>query len=106
MLGTISPDVARAAVGLRRSHPTVSAREVLDVVMRQRGGAVADFGDSIAAGSSFGLLLAEAFDPAMDPRDWQACANPNADPLLVAALLQLWRDEVLPRFAAAYSLKP
>jgi hypothetical protein len=59
---------------------------VFDVVMRQLRRPIADFGNSITAGLPFGLLMSEAFDPAMDPRNSQGYANLSADPLLVAAL--------------------
>lgn len=104
MPGTIGPDVARAALALRRSHPQASARDVLDVCLRQRTGSVDDFGPDIEAGQPFALLVAEAFDKAMTPHDWAAAANPNADPALTQALRQIWRVQVLPRFAAAYGL--
>ncbi len=45
MPGTISPDVARAAVALHRSHPHAPVLDVLVTVMRQRTGSLSDFGD-------------------------------------------------------------
>jgi hypothetical protein len=101
---TIGPDVATAAAALRRSHPHVTARQLLDLVLDQRTGAVADFGAAIAPGHPFALLVAEAFDRGMSPDEWAAWTSPGADPLLVTALLQVWHSEVLPRFAAAYGL--
>ena len=41
MLGTISPNVARAAVGLHRSHPQAPVLDVLDTVLRDRTGSLA-----------------------------------------------------------------
>ena len=105
MAGTIGPDVASAAVSLRRSHSHVSAVDVLDVVMRKRTGSLADFGDSIEPATPFGFLIAEAFDDGMAPRDWALVTHPNTDPALVAALLRVWKDEVLTAFAARYSLR-
>ena len=80
MSGTIGPDVASAAVSLRRSHPHVSAADVLDVVMRGRTGSLADFGESIEPATPFGFLIAEAFDDGMAPRDWALVTHPNTDP--------------------------
>lgn len=104
MVNTISPDVARAAVSLRRSHPQAPALEVLDVVMRQRTGSLQDFGDAIRPGSDFGAIIAAAFDQGMAPTDWNLVNHPNSDPALVAALTQVWDTYVLPRFAAHYGL--
>lgn len=105
MVGTISPDVARAAVALRKSHPHAPALEVLDVVMRQRAGHLADFGaDQLDPGSPFGQIVAEAFDTAMTPADWAVVKNPQADPVLVGALRSVWAQEVLHRFAKHYHL--
>lgn len=104
MTGTISPDVASAAVALHRTHPQAPALEVLDVVMRQRVGSLRDFGESTRAGSDFGGVLAAAFDRGMSPEEWRIVNHRNADPALIAALLSVWRDEVLPAFAARYSL--
>lgn len=105
MAGTISPDVARAAVALRKSHPHAPALEVLDVVMRQRAGCLADFGaDQLDPGSPFGQIVAEAFDRAMTPAEWAVVTDSHADPVLVGALRSVWAREVLPRFAANYGL--
>ena len=100
----IRPDIATAAIALHRSHPHVPALEVLDLVMRQRVGRLDDFGDSTRAGSAFGDLIAAAFDRGMSVDEWRVVTNPKADPALVAALLSVWRDEVLPAFAARYGL--
>lgn len=104
MQGTIGPDVARAAVALHKSHPKAPAKEVLDVVMRGRSGSVADFGDSIRAGSDFSMIVAAAFDDAMGLQDWPIVNSPTADPKLVAALVSIWQSHLLPRFAQAYRL--
>lgn len=106
MVGTISPDVTRAAVALHRSHPQAPALDVLDLTMRQRAGSLRDLGDAIRAGSDFGAILAEAFDRGMSPDEWRVVNHPDADPALVAALLPVWRDAVVPKFAARYSLMP
>jgi hypothetical protein len=77
---------------------------VLDVCLRQRSCSVDDFGPAIEARQPFALLVAEAFDQVMTPAEWAAAANPNADPVLVHGLRQVWRVHVLPRFASAYGL--
>jgi hypothetical protein len=107
MQGTISPDVARAAIALRRSHPHVTPKEVLELVMQQRAGRVADFGSEIEPGTDFGVIVAEVFDPGMRADDWQRFfSSRNADPVLISILREVWRNDVLPRFAAAYGLSP
>jgi hypothetical protein len=98
-MSTLSPNVARAAVGLRASHPGVPTLEVLDLVLRDRTDSMADFGDAIEPGTPFGLLLAEAFDRGMAPRDWLLATHPNSSPALVAALRDIWCTDILPRFA-------
>lgn len=74
------------------------------VCLRQRAGQLSDFGPAIEAGAPFALLVAEAFDKGMAPDDWLLVSNPATDPAVVAALVNVWRTEVLPRFAAHYGL--
>lgn len=105
MLGTISSNVAAAAVALHRSHARAPVLECLDVALRQRTGSIADFGPDVCAPSSpFGQLLAEAFDTAMVPDDWALATHRNTPPQAAAALMQLWHDVVLVPFAARYGL--
>jgi hypothetical protein len=106
MLGTLGPDVARAAVALHRSHPHRSVLDVLDAVMHRRSGSLEHFGDAIHPDSEFGALLAKAFDLGPTPTDWSVVHSPTAGLELVAAMRRAWRSEVLPRFAARYSLEP
>lgn len=102
----MGPDVARAAVALRESHPQVAALEVLDVVLRHGTGRLADFGDVLQPATPFGAIVAEAFDTGMAAQDWSLAVHPNSPPALVAALLQVWASEVLPKFAGRYGLTP
>ena len=105
MQGTISPDVARAAVAIHRSHPQAPPKDVLDLVMLRRTGRLADFGDAIEPGSDFGGIVAAVFDSGMDPQDWRRFfSNPSADPVLISVLREVWRNEVLRSFASAYGL--
>lgn len=104
MSASLTPDVARAALALRRSHPRASAREVLDVCLQGCTGAVDDLGLAIDPGQPFALLVAEAFDTGMAACDWDVCMRPGSDPVVQATLRQVWADEVLPKFAAAYGL--
>lgn len=64
---------------------------------------VADFGGAESAGEPFALITAEAFDPT-GRNDWTIVGNPAADPVIVGMLRRIWRDEVLPKFAAHFGL--
>ena len=104
MLGTISPNVARAAVGLHRSHSHAPSLDVLDAVMRDRAGSLVDFGSSIDPCTPFGDILAEAFDRGMSPTDWRLIDAPATSAILRVALRTLWHDAVLVPFAQRYGL--
>lgn len=104
MQSTLGPDVARAAVGLHRSHPHVPVLEVLDATMRNRSGRLSDLGD-LHPCSDFGQLLAEGFDRGMVPMDWNMVRHPNTALAVVTALMGVWNEEVLPAFARRYGLK-
>lgn len=104
MQGTIGPDVALAALAVRRSHPRLSALAVLEACLREREGRVSDFGAAATIGSPFAMIIAEAFDKAEPQRDWGAITRPGADPLLVAGLRQIWQSEVVPAFARHFGL--
>jgi hypothetical protein len=105
MIGTIGPDVARAAVALHRSHPAVPALAVLDTCMRQRTGRLGDFGAEIEPGSAFGDLLAEAFADGSPRQTWTLCQDPTTPAHIVSRLRAAWANEVLASFAARYGLK-
>jgi hypothetical protein len=59
--------VSQAAVARRLSHPLAPALDVLDVIMSGSTGSLADFGGEIEPATSFGDILAEAFDRGMAP---------------------------------------
>ncbi len=101
MQGTISPDVVRAAIGLRRSHPQAPALGVLDACFKQRTGSLVDLGpDALDPCGEFGQLLASAFDRGMDPSDWQLVRQPPARD----ALLRAWQSCVVGPFSARYEI--
>jgi ABC-type branched-subunit amino acid transport system substrate-binding protein len=103
MSSTIQPSLALAAVALRQSHPQVPPLEVLDLVMRQHSGSVADFGDATWPTAPFGQLLAACFDRGMSPDEWRMI-DTSPDQQFVDALHTVWGDVVLASFAARYSL--
>ncbi len=86
MPSAIRPALARTAVSLHGSHPTATARELLDIVVGGRAGSVADFGPAVEPGQPFALLVAEAFDTGMAACDWEVCMRPGSDPVVQAAL--------------------
>lgn len=88
------PNIAAAAVALRRSHPRAPAMDVLDLVMQGHEGTVIDFSDPTqprgtwsSPTSDFGAILAAAFDKGMAPEDWRLVDHPNTDPAVVSALM-------------------
>jgi len=96
--------VARAALAIHGSHPRAPALGILDVCLRQRNGRVSDLGPAVEAGEPFALLIDDAFDKGITRDEWPWVKSPLADPKLVAALRQVWKTEVLPRFAAHFGL--
>ena len=105
MLGTVSPDVVRAAVGLRRSHPQAPPLDILDACFRQRTGSLADLGpDALNPCGEFGQLLAAAFDHGMEPSDWRMLEQPRMLPTLRDALKQAWQQYVVGPFCARYGI--
>jgi hypothetical protein len=103
MQGTINTDTVQAAVNLSQSHPQAKPVEVLDLVFQGRTGSLSGLGN-LHPTSAFGQMIAAAFDPGMAPQDWRLIDSPLSPPPLVAVLRQIWRDQVLPAFAARYSL--
>jgi hypothetical protein len=101
---TKGSDLARNASTLRRTHPHAPALDLLDLVIRGYAGSVSDFADASKPCSEFGQLIAEAFDKGMAPEDWRLVEHPNTPAPAVAALMGLWRDEVLVAFGARYAL--
>ncbi len=97
--------LAAAAAALAATHPAAPAVDVLDVVFRGSAGRLLERdADWIRPASPFGQLLAAAFDRGMTPEEWRRWSGPPADPQLTAAVLIVWRDEVLSRFAARFGL--
>jgi len=88
----VAKPVARAVVArrlrLRLTHPAAPARDARDLIMRGRD-AQLDLG-------------ADAIQP-LSSHSWlPKRSTPNADPVLLATLLQIWRDEVWLRFLEHY----
>jgi hypothetical protein len=104
MQNNLDPLVAQAAVALRKSHPQAPPLEALDLAMRQRTGNLADLGETTWPTTPFGQLLALCLDRGMTPEEWLPIDNPLADPVMVAAMRQIWRDVVLTAFAKRYEL--
>ncbi len=103
--------VVQATVNLARTHPHAPALDVLDLVMKGRIEQTLDFSDlaavdgSLAApGSPFGRIIAAAFDEAMTPNELAAFTGPAAEAALRDACLEIWRIQVVPRFAARYGV--
>jgi hypothetical protein len=96
---------ATAAVALAASHPGAPAADALEIVFRGSTGRHLDRGAPwIAPASPFGRLVAAAFDCGMTPEEWRRWSGPPADPQLTRAVLVVWRDEVLERFARRFGL--
>jgi hypothetical protein len=87
MQNNLDPSVAQAAMA-----------------MRQRAGNLADLGAKTWPTTPFGQLLALYFDRGMTPEEWLPIDNPLADPVLLAAMSQIWLDVVLAAFAKWYGL--
>ena len=101
------PPFALTAATLRQSHPAAPALDVLDLAMQGHLGVCVDLSAAwLAPGSPFGQVLAAALDRTMSPEEWAASTRPPADPALQAAMLTIWRDDVLPPFVGRYRLTP
>lgn len=96
--------VARALLLLRRQEPRLPAVQVLDEVMRGRSGRWIDFRDLAIPPEPFALLVAEAFDAGMLPCDWAGLLRPGCPLRVRELLLQIWANEVWPKFRVRYSL--
>ena len=104
MESTPSSAIALAVRALQRSHPDVPPLDLLDLVMQGRTGSVVDIADADRPESELGQALAVCFDRGMTPAEWRGLTGPTADPLLVSALREVWRDVVLAGFARRYEL--
>ena len=96
--------IVAEARSLRNLQPAMSAMKVLDRVMRGRYGRRIDFGELAMPPSPFSLLVAEALDGGMLANDWAGLWRCNSHPRVRATLLQIWADEVWPKFVVRYSL--
>lgn len=95
-------EVVASALLLRRSQPELQAVEVIDRAMAGRIGHRVDFGDLATIPSPFALLIAEAFDGGMLPCDWAGLWRSKSHPRLRQVLIDIWADEVWPKFATRY----
>lgn len=105
-LPAVSPavDVVARALLLRRQEPRLRAVDVLDQVMRGRSSSWIEFGDLALPPCPFALLVAETFDRGMLPSNWVGLFRPDAPQRVRVLLLQIWADEVWPKFLVRYSL--
>jgi len=95
--------VVDSALALRQSHGHVPALELLDLAMRGHLDPL-DFEDECEPPHAFALLVAEAFDDMMTPREWYVLLGPDGDPELRTGMLDVWRTYVWSRFAARYAV--
>jgi len=96
-------ETVKFAVALRSSHSHAPALDVLDLVFS--GVDIATLvldAEATAPWTPFGQLIAEAFDRGMTPEEWVSLTRRTADPILVAALLEIWGTQVMSRFAARF----
>ena len=105
MPGAITPDLGHAAASLRASHPNVPPVEVLSLVLQGCDGHTLNAAAPwVLPSSPFGQVIAAAFDRGMSPWEWAVMSVPPADPMLREALATIWRETVLPAFAAHFGL--
>lgn len=102
--------IAENAAELVRSHPHASASDILELVMQGNEGMDLDFRDSSVPHGShawpttpLGQLIAAVFDHGMHPSDWQLVDRCD-DPKVVECLLVIWKNDVLPKFAAHFNI--
>lgn len=101
---TAAVEIVVEALLLRKAHPSWPAVDVLDQVMRARYGQRIDFGDLAKPPAPFAILVADAFDGGMLASDWEGLWQFNGHGELRPFLLQLFGDEVWPKFVVRYSL--
>jgi hypothetical protein len=99
-------------VALRRSHASAPPLDALDLVMQGRAGQALNFlevcaphGSLAAPSTDFGQAVAAAFDRGMIPADWVRLTSDAADPRVRTACLDIWRDEVFPKFERRYGVR-
>lgn len=93
--------IAAEALALRVSHPHAPVAGVLDLVMRGRDCRLIDFGDLADPPHPFALLIAEAFDTVMTPREWKGMIT-RCDAGQRAGLIGVWRSQVWDLFLRRY----
>ena len=101
---SLAVEVAVQALLLRKQHPSMPAVEVLDEAMLSRHGRWIDFGEIGLPPAPFALLVAEAFDGGMLPCDWVGLLRSRSHPRLRPVLMEVWANEVWPKFVVRYSL--
>ena len=72
--------------------------------MRGRYGWRIDFGGLALPPAPLALLVAEALDGGMLASDWAGLWRATSNPKLRPLLLDIWADEVWPKFVVRYSL--
>jgi hypothetical protein len=95
--------VVDTALALRQSHGHVPALEVLDLAMLGHLDPL-DFEDEGDPPHPFALLVAEAFDDIVTPREWFVLLGPDGEPELREGMRQVWRMYVWSRFVARYAV--
>lgn len=101
---TVAVEIVVEALLLRKAHPSWSAMDVLDQAMRTRYGRRIDFGDLAKPPAPFAMLVADALDTGMLASDWEGLWQFNSHGKVRPFLLQLFADEVWPKFVVRYSL--
>ena len=103
--------VVSDTAALRRSHAHAPALDTLDIVMRRRSGQTLNFlelgaphGSLAAPSTPFGQVVAAAFDRGMSPDEWIEMTSERAHARLRGACLDVWREEVLPKFEQRYGV--
>lgn len=101
----ISPavEIAVDALLLRKQQSELPALEVLDQSMRGRYGRPVDFGGLARPPAPFAFLVAEALD-FMPRDDWEGLWGHNGRGEIRPYLLQIFADEVWPKFRVRYGL--
>lgn len=101
-------EIVSTALLLRKAQPQLPAIELLDRAMRGRYGRSIDFGEFAVPPSPFAYLVAEALDGGMQRSDWEGLwrsgQRPNGHPKVRPFLLQVWAEDVWPKFIVRYSL--
>jgi hypothetical protein len=102
---TTSPPhaIVAATLALRLSHPAAPARDVLELVLRDRDGPPLEFGQAGHLPHPFARLVTDAYDDVMSAAEWCGLIAGAAGPAK-RRLLEVWRSEVWAPFARCYRL--